>query len=412
MTIANPEPIKANTLVARVKAILISPNTEWDVIEHEPATTGGLYGGYVVPLAAIGPVCAAIGAIVFGYGGFGFSFHPNIVFVIASAVVRYILSLIGVFVLALIIDALAPTFSGQKDRTQALKIAAYSSTASFVAGVFAIFPPIMMLSILGLYSLYLMYLGLPKLMKSPAEKSLAYTAVVVVCAIVLFIVIGAIAAPLSMMGAGAAFRPGGVGMMNGTVGVPGGGSVDLAKLQAASQQLAASAKQMQSAVAPGGATSTAAGAGVPTIVPVSADALKALLPDAVDGFQRTAISSSSGGAGPISGSNAQATYTNGAGSITLSVTDMAAMGALGGIANAFNVQSNSETATGYEKVGTVDGRMTSEKYDRASKIGSYGVLASSRFMVQADGSQVEIAALKDAVAAVGPQRLDALAQNR
>jgi hypothetical protein len=46
---------------------------------------------------------------------------------------------------------------------------------------------------LGLYSLYLLYLGLPVLMKSPREKAMAYTAVVILAAIVLFMVIGVIA---------------------------------------------------------------------------------------------------------------------------------------------------------------------------------------------------------------------------
>ena len=42
-----------------------------------------------------------------------------------------------------------------------------------------------MLGILGVYSLYLLYLGLPVLMKSPKEKALGYTLVVVLAAIVL-----------------------------------------------------------------------------------------------------------------------------------------------------------------------------------------------------------------------------------
>jgi hypothetical protein len=47
--------------------------------------------------------------------------------------------------------------------------------------------------VLGLYSLYLLYLGLPIVMKSPREKAVAYTAVVVLAAIVLFMAIGVIA---------------------------------------------------------------------------------------------------------------------------------------------------------------------------------------------------------------------------
>src|SRR6185295_7278206 len=87
----------------------------------------------------------------------------------------------------------APTFNGQRNQIQALKVAGYSSTASWVAGIFALIPGLRLLTILGLYSLYLLYLGLPILMKNPREKAMAYTVVVILAAIVLFIIIGAIA---------------------------------------------------------------------------------------------------------------------------------------------------------------------------------------------------------------------------
>jgi uncharacterized protein YqgC (DUF456 family) len=106
--------------------------------------------------------------------------------------VRYALSLVSVYVLALIIDALAPNFGGQKNSIQALKVAAYSSTAAWVAGVFMLLPALGILAILGLYSFYLMFLGLPVLMKAPEEKAAGYVIVVVVCAIVLYVVVGAI----------------------------------------------------------------------------------------------------------------------------------------------------------------------------------------------------------------------------
>jgi hypothetical protein len=93
----------------------------------------------------------------------------------------------------LIIDGLAPTFSGQRSQIQALKVAAYSSTASWVAAIFALVPGLRLLSILGLYSLYLLYLGLPILMKSPKEKAMGYTVVVILAAIVLFMIIWVIA---------------------------------------------------------------------------------------------------------------------------------------------------------------------------------------------------------------------------
>ena len=182
------------SLVDRVKRILMSPRTEWQVIDAEPTTPAQLYTGYIVPLAAIGPIAQLIGYSVFGISvPFMGTYRVPIGSAITSALVTYVLSLAATYVLALIIDALAPTFNGQRSQIQALKVAAYSSTASWVAGIFHLIPGLRLLTILGLYSLYLLYLGLPIVMKAPREKAVAYTAVVILAAIVLFMVIGVIA---------------------------------------------------------------------------------------------------------------------------------------------------------------------------------------------------------------------------
>ncbi len=179
------------SLVDRAKGILLNPKNEWAVIDTEPATTSSLYSGYIVPLAAIPPVASFIGWSLLGVSVLGFRYRIAMGTSLTGAVVQYGLSLVGTFVLALIIDALAPNFGGQKSQVQALKVAAYSSTASWVAGIFLLIPSLSVLAALGgLYSLYLLYLGLPIVMKAPNEKALGYTAVVVIAAIVLYVVIG------------------------------------------------------------------------------------------------------------------------------------------------------------------------------------------------------------------------------
>jgi hypothetical protein len=181
------------SLMARAKNIILTPKTEWPVIDTEQTSTGALYTGYIIPLALIGPVAQIIGWSVFGMSlPFGGPFRIPIGYAVRTAVITYVASLVSVFVLALIIDALAPTFGGQKNQMQALKVAAYSSTAAWVAGIFGIFPALAILGLLGLYSLYLLYLGLPVLMKAPEDKAMGYTVVVIICAIVLWIIIAAV----------------------------------------------------------------------------------------------------------------------------------------------------------------------------------------------------------------------------
>ena len=194
-------------LVNRTKQILLQPKQEWQVIDTETTSVGALYTGYIVVLAAIGPVASIIGWSAFGMGlPFAGTYRVPIGAAIRQGVIQYVLGLVGVFVLALIIDALAPTFAAQKNRLQALKVAAYSSTAAWVAGIFTLIPALSILGLLGLYSLYLLYLGLPVLMKAPQQKAMGYTVVVVIAAVVLFFVVGVLAARF-------AWRP--------VVGVPG-----------------------------------------------------------------------------------------------------------------------------------------------------------------------------------------------
>jgi type III secretory pathway component EscS len=181
-------------LVERVKGILLAPQKEWPVIEAESTTPAALYTGYIIPLAAIPAIAGFIGMSLIGYSLLGASFRVPIGTGLAGAAVRFVATLAGVYVLALIIDALAPSFGGTKNSIQALKLAAFSSTASWIAGIFTMVPGLRILSIVGLYSLYLLFLGIPVMMKSPQDKSLGYTVVVIVVAIVLYAVIGAVGA--------------------------------------------------------------------------------------------------------------------------------------------------------------------------------------------------------------------------
>src|SRR3569623_907181 len=104
MSVLEPGSARAG-LIARVKNILMQPTATWDVIDGETATIGGLYRSYVIPLAAIPAVCNIIGMLLFGIGGFGITIHLSPVWVIAEAIVSFVLSLAMVYILALIIDA-------------------------------------------------------------------------------------------------------------------------------------------------------------------------------------------------------------------------------------------------------------------------------------------------------------------
>lgn len=181
-------------LVDRAKNILLKPKAEWAVISAEPHTVQDLYTGYVMILAAIPAVASFIGFSLIGVSSFMGTYRWPITNGITHMILQYVLNLGWVYVLALIIDALAPNFGGEKNFMQALKVSAFSPTAMWLAGIFSIIPLLGILGIVGLYSLYLLYTGLPLLMKTPEEKAMPYTVVVIIIAIVMGLIVGALSA--------------------------------------------------------------------------------------------------------------------------------------------------------------------------------------------------------------------------
>lgn len=171
-------------LVDRVKNILMTPKTEWPVIAAESTDVKTLYTSYIMILAAIPAIAGLVGMIFVHFG----------LMAAGSAIVQYILNLIMVFLVALLIDALAPTFGGQKSQINALKLVAYSATAGWVASIALVIPILgAVIALIGsLYGIYLLYLGLPVLMKCPQEKVIPYLVVTVVIWILLSWVFGAL----------------------------------------------------------------------------------------------------------------------------------------------------------------------------------------------------------------------------
>jgi hypothetical protein len=102
-----------------------------------------------------------------------------------------------VFAMALIVDALAPTFGAQRSFSNALKLTVYSYTPVWLAGLFLLVPGLSFLTILGLYGLYLLWLGLPPLMAAPFDKSVPYAVTAVICAVVLAAALGFLHAVVS-----------------------------------------------------------------------------------------------------------------------------------------------------------------------------------------------------------------------
>jgi len=172
-------------IVARAKGLITRPREEWGIIAGEPSDTASLFKGYVIPVSAIPAVAGLIGLAMFAAVLPGLSVGALLV----QSLVSYILGLAGVWVFGKIVQALAPRFGGTGEEAPAMQLAAYSPTAMWLAGVFALVPPLAILSVLGLYSLYILYRGVPVVARVPEEKALVFTLVLILCAVLVNLVV-------------------------------------------------------------------------------------------------------------------------------------------------------------------------------------------------------------------------------
>src|SRR5437762_4215466 len=123
-------------MIDRIKNICLTPNTEWPIIAAEPSSTGSLIAGYVAPLAAIGAVAGLIGGSVVGRSGlFTGTYRVPFTAGLVLAVYTFVGAIIGVVLIAFVINALAPTFSAEKNSARAMKVAVYAFTPAWVAGI-------------------------------------------------------------------------------------------------------------------------------------------------------------------------------------------------------------------------------------------------------------------------------------
>jgi hypothetical protein len=402
-------------IIERVKSILFQPTPTWATIEAEPADVAGLYTRYLMVLAAIPAVCGFIGMSLIGMGAFGVSLRVPLVAGLANMVVSYVLSLVGVFVLALIVDALAPRFGGQKSSIQALKLAVYASTAAMLGGVFSLLPSLAMLGLLAaLYSIYLLYVGLPVLMKNPPEKTLAYTAVVLVAAIVMGLVMGAVSS---------VFMPRGGTLLGSadapaiSVSTPGGSvSIDTAGLEAASKKIEEAARQMEQAqksqdpTAMAAATGNAAAAAAGMLgggQAIAAQSLKAGLPEQLADMARTGFDVQDGAALGLPTSQASAQYSNGKTEARLEITDMGGLGQMAVLAMGM-AQGEKEDPQHAEKTWQEGGRTLHQSYQKDGSQAEFRVVLKNGIVVSLEADDMDIGAVRRLMSQVNLSTLEGL----
>lgn len=404
-------------IIDRVKSILLSPKTEWPVIEGESGTIKSIYQNYLIYLAAIPAIAGFIGTSIIGFGGFGVSFRVPIGTGIAHMVVSYIVGLALAYVFAMIVDALAPTFKGQKNMLNSFKLVAYGGTAGFVAGIFTLIPSLSILGLLGsLYSIYLFYVGLPVMTKCPPEKALVYTVVVAICGFVLVVILGSLSAMMGIAGPGAAARSAvGAGAADIAISTPQGEiKIDGKKIDDLNKRLENASKNIDQAAktdpatAPGKAVNEALSAltGTSKREPMSPESMKAVLPGTLGGMPRTGFETNSGNVMGFNGTIGHADYGAGGKTLHLEINDIGAMAGLAAMAGSMNVTGEKETATSTERTYKEGKRMISESAAKDGSHSGYKVILENGVIVDANGTGVDLSTLKAAVGELDLSKLE------
>ena len=180
-----------NAIIKRAIAILTKPNDEWQTIKSETMSIADMFTKYAIWLAAIPAVAFFIGWVAIGKSyGFG-TIRMPVGNALVGMILTYVFSLVSIYLVAFILDSLAPSFGAQKDMVQSMKVVVFANTASWVGGIFNLIPSLAILGMLiGIYGLYLLYLGMKVIKEPPQDKLMGYFIVTLIVTVVVTFLIG------------------------------------------------------------------------------------------------------------------------------------------------------------------------------------------------------------------------------
>lgn len=403
-----------NWLVNRVKNILVTPQTEWPVAGAEPDTVKDVYLKYIVIVAAVSAVAWFIDNVILGTSAFGMTVRTPFGLGIVMAVLMYAMALATVFVVGIIADVLAPSFGGERNQAQGVKLIAYAATAGWVGALLGIVPWIGWLLTIAamIYGIYLVYLGAPHTTKVPADRAAGYTAIIVVIWLVISLVVGG---AIGLMAAGgSALSAISSSASSSTPEVEIDPNSALGKLEQFGKSMEEASKQMETAEKSGDAKAQADAAskmlgtlmgGGKVVEAVGTDKLKPLAPESLAGLPRTSLAAEKSAAMGLQVSNVRAEYAEGERRIRLEISDTGGASGVMGLASWALVQTEREDDAGYEKTYQGDGGIVHEKWDSASRSGTYNRIVADRFVVNLEADNVDMDELK---AAIDELDLDAL----
>jgi hypothetical protein len=439
----------AAVLLERAKNILLSPRSEWSRIAGEPSSIADLYLRYALPLFLAVAVLSFLHLSVIGASTFlGGTLRMPMTVGLTSALYTVVGGAVGLGLVSLIINMLAPTFGAQRDLRQAFKVAVYTATPSCVASVFSLLPAFgtLLALVAMVYGIYLLYLGLIPVMQTPKERAVGYTATIIIVTIVLSILLGVLLGTVGGFSrsrgfnatggaASATSRDESAAAVGNAIGSAlgsdekgksdlGAAIANLAKQGAQSESTPAAAPTTAGSVG-GGDTQTAQNTGAAVggllsalggslnggrrVEPVSYAVLKGLLPQSLPNMQRISAEGSAKQGLGIKATSSTAVYSGANGArVEIEIADASAVAGLMNLAEELPQTTSGSSDTGYEKDVTISGYPAHEKYDASSQHGELTFLLVKRFTVGLTGDHVDMATLESDAGRVDFGKLTAM----
>ncbi|HYX05208.1 MAG TPA: Yip1 family protein [Bacteroidales bacterium] len=164
-----------NAIVNRAINIIVKPAEEWEQVKNEDMPSRQIFLQYLLPFIILMGAASIVGNSLFSttmFSSFGFGY------VLFSAVVNMVISFLGVYISAYIINELAGSFDTAKNINNVFKVVIYSFTPYFVASIITgLVPQLIFIQLFGFYSFYLLWVGMNHLLSPPEDKRAGYVVV-------------------------------------------------------------------------------------------------------------------------------------------------------------------------------------------------------------------------------------------
>lgn len=171
-----------------VKSLLSDPKSGWENVKNEFSSVKSIYLNLILPILALVAICNFIKLTIIGVS------IPLVGIVrvpvetgLNSALGLIIMQSVMMYVAAMILTKLAPSFQGATDELRALRLVAFTGAVGSISAILILVPFIGLLLnlIVGIYSIYIFFCGITPMTNVPKEKRIPYALVVILCNIII-----------------------------------------------------------------------------------------------------------------------------------------------------------------------------------------------------------------------------------